>query len=160
MEISKPNINHIPEIIALAKETWQATYSSIISQEQIEFMLAKFYNEKLIQDQMKNAIHHFLICSEHTDLLGYSHCVEENGNYKLSKLYFYPSMQGKGLGKNLLLQIEHDAKLLGYNSIILNVNRNNPAFHFYSKMGFEIQEVVDIPLDKFWLNDYIMSKGI
>jgi hypothetical protein len=44
--------------------------------------------------------------------------------------------------------------------MLLNVNRNNPAIDFYKKMKYQIIETVDIPLDKFWLNDYIMKKDL
>ena len=50
--------------------------------------------------------------------------------------------------------------LLRFSTLELNVNRNNPAKDFYAKNGFKIVEEIDIPLDKFWLNDYVMTKNI
>lgn len=158
MEIVKPTLSDIPDIIKLAYTTWQQTYVSIISQEQIDFMLAKFYNENLIQSQLSDPRHYFLLARESDSLYGYAHCHEEEDYIKLSKLYIAPTAQGKGIGKKLLKAIESEMKLHFKNKLVLNVNRANPALHFYQKMGFEIIQTVDIPLDKFWLNDYIMEK--
>lgn len=160
MKIVKPSLSDVPHIINLAHTTWQHTYSRIISQEQIDFMLAKFYNENLIQSQLADPAHFFLLARESDILYGYSHCYEEKDYIKLSKLYIDPTAQGKGVGKRLLEAIEATMKLHDKSKLILNVNRANPALYFYKKMGFEITQTVDIPLDKFWLNDYVMEKII
>ena len=160
MEILKPSFNDIPAIISLATHTWHTTYSSIISKEQIEYMLQLFYNNELIASQFSDPSHFFLLAKEENQLLGYSHCYIDQDKLKLSKLYISPLAQGKGIGKKLLNQIEADMIQLNIHTLILNVNRNNPALHFYIKMGFEIIDTIDIPLDKFWLNDYVMQKTI
>lgn len=160
MEILKPSLNDIPAIISLATDTWHTTYSSIISKEQIEYMLQLFYNKELIASQLSDPTHFFLLAKEENQLLGYSHCYIEYDKLKLSKLYISPLAQGKGIGKQLLNRIEADMNELNISTLILNVNRNNPALNFYQKMGFEIIETVDIPLDKFWLNDFVMQKTI
>lgn len=158
MQILSPSHQDISAIIALAKQTWQATYSSIISQEQINYMLNLFYNATLIESQLANPSHYFLAVKEENELLGYAHCYEENSHFKLSKLYVIPSTHKKGVGKILIQAIEKEAILRGYDAVYLNVNRANPAYYFYLKMGYFVVETVDIPLEKFWLNDYIMKK--
>jgi diamine N-acetyltransferase len=152
----------IPNIISLARQTWQATYSSIISQEQIDFMLAKFYNETLLLEQLYDAQHYFYkaVDDEKNQLLGYSHCVQDGQTLKLSKLYILPEAQGKQIGKQLLDQVGQLALEQNCHTLQLNVNRNNPAYYFYLKMGFTVVDTVDIPLDKFVLNDYVMEKKI
>jgi ribosomal protein S18 acetylase RimI-like enzyme len=43
-------------------------------------------------------------------------------------------------------------------SVQLNVNRfNTESIAFYKKVGFQIIETIDIPLDKFLLEDYVMN---
>jgi hypothetical protein len=42
----------------------------------------------------------------------------------------------------------------------LNVNINNPAYHFYIKMDFTVRERIDIPYGKFMLNDFVMEKNL
>lgn len=160
MQIVNPDISDIEDIIQLAKTTWQHTYVSIISQEQIDFMLAKFYNQSLIQSQFIDSSHFFLLAKEEDCLLGYAHCYREEDHIKLSKLYIDPTAQGKGVGKRLMKAIEEEMNRMQITKLKLNVNRANPALNFYQKMGFEITQTVDIPLDKYWLNDYVMEKNI
>lgn len=150
----------VDDIIQLAKETWQETYQTIISQEQIDFMLAKFYNENLILEQIQHPQHHFLCAKENDVLLGYSHCYHQQDFIKLSKLYINPKAQKRGIGQMLLEEINQYALKQAISTIELNVNRHNPAYYFYLKMGFQVVETVDIPLDKFWLNDYVMQKKL
>ena len=163
MEIIKANETHIPAIIAIANITWQDTYKNIITQEQISYMLNLFYTQNTLRSQMQDPLHHFWVLLQHDEVLGYAHCIEDKNEatvFKLSKLYVLPQYQGKGIGKCLLFFIENECYELKKNIITLNVNRQNPAKDFYLKMGFEIVKEVDIPLDKYWLNDYIMEKKL
>lgn len=84
----------------------------------------------------------------------------ENLVYKLQKLYVLPTEQGKGTGKMLLAEVTNLAKQAKWKVLELNVNRKNPAFNFYKKLGFEIYQTVDIPYKHFVLNDYVMRKSI
>jgi hypothetical protein len=38
----------------------------------------------------------------------------------------------------------------------LNVNRFNPAQHFYKKLGFKIIGEEDVPIGQYFMNDYVM----
>lgn len=161
--IQKASKDDISSIISIAKITWNATYKTIISQEQIDYMLHLFYSEKTIMEQMQNPANHFWGFKEEGKLSGYAHCVEDNNDkqlIKLSKLYVLPETQRQGIGKSLMSYLENECKALDKNVITLNVNRHNPAKDFYLKLGYEIVEEVDIPLDKFWLNDYVMEKRV
>ena len=160
MEISFAHPQDIPKLIALAQTTWHATYSSIISKEQIEYMFDLFYSEHVITEQMANPNHRFWKVEEQGELLGYAHCYPEGDAFKLSKLYILPNQQGKGIGQFILQAITKWMQQHHYSRMILNVNRHNPAYHFYVKMGFQVIEEVDIPLAHFWLNDYVMQKII
>ena len=160
MEILKPTLNDISEIIQLAHTTWNETYISIISKEQIDFMLNKFYNHDLIHSQLIDPNHTFFKAEENNKLQGYLHAYKESDYVKLSKLYILPHCQGKSVGKKLLHALEMEMKENNQNKLVLNVNRANPALNFYKKMGFAITATVDIPLDKYWLNDYVMEKEI
>jgi N-acetylglutamate synthase-like GNAT family acetyltransferase len=160
LKIEKATTHHIHEIISLAKLTWQASYLSIITQEQIDYMLELFYHPTILQEQMQMPTHHFHIGQEHQQILGYTHTIEEHSILKLSKLYVLPNTQSKGIGKALLNNVVLLAKELQIKVIELNVNRANKAKEFYLSQGFQILKEVDIPLDKFWLNDYVMHKEI
>jgi ribosomal protein S18 acetylase RimI-like enzyme len=84
----------------------------------------------------------------------------EPKTYKLHKLYLLPESQGKNVGSHLITEIEKKSKNKEAEYLILNVNRNNSAYHFYLKKGYTVRETVDIPFAEFVLNDYVMEKKL
>ena len=78
----------------------------------------------------------------------------------MSKLYVLPTAHKQGLGKQLLQEAEQEARRQQLKGIRLNVNRYNPAYQFYLHLGFVVEETIDIPLDKYMLNDYVMFKPL
>ena len=149
----------IPIINRLAVETWWPTYSNVISHEQISFMLENMYSEDALLQQMNEGMEFLLIKDENEPVAFAGHCEEEEC-YKLHKIYLLPQTQGKGLGRKIIEHVSDIARQKGFSSLELNVNRNNPAFEFYRKLGFEVYKTVDIPYYDFVLNDYVMRKAL
>ena len=152
----------IPLISELAEKTWWPSYSQIISDEQISFMLQDMYSTESLLEQMKSGIE-FLMAERENIGIGfaaYSLVDSDNQVYKLHKLYVLPSEQGLGTGKKLIDQVADSAKLKGGKTLELNVNRGNPAQHFYKKTGFDIYQTADINYHHFVLNDYVMRKEL
>ncbi len=162
MEIIDASEQDIPVIHELAEKIWWPTYRSILSEEQIAFMLEKMYSKIALEQQMKAEVKFLLVRrdSENVAFAGYSIDYENEPLLKIHKIYVLPSEQGKGTGKNLIEYISHLAIELKIPEVELNVNRANPALGFYQRMGFEIKETVDIPYYQFVLNDYVMRKKI
>lgn len=160
-EIKKAEIINIPEIVNIAYQTWFPTYKNIISQEQIDFMFGEMYTPESIYKQIDFLGHHFYILYEDEIAQGFASISEmiheSTPTYKIHKLYLLPETQGKGYGKCLLNFIEKEYAEKA-KCIILNVNINNPAYHFYLKMNYKVRERVDIPFGAFMLNDYVMEK--
>lgn len=51
-------------------------------------------------------------------------------------------------------------KSRGATSLQLNVNRQNPAQHFYKKLGFLVIKEEDIDIGSgFFMNDFVMEKN-
>lgn len=160
MEFRKATLTDIRAIRDLVDITWPASYSSIISKEQIQRMLEVLYHPELLKKQIQDPAHHIILLENNQLLIGYAHGFVEGDHMKLSKIYFLPEFQGKGYGRILLQHMENRAIQQGICRMTLNVNRQNPAFHFYQKMGYKILEEVDIPFESFWLNDYILQKNL
>lgn len=163
ISIVKADTLHIPEIVHIAYETWFPTYKNVISQEQIDFMFGEMYTPEAIYKQMDFLGHQFYIAYEEATPVGFasvSEMVHESpSTYKIHKLYFLPSTHGKGYGSAMLNYLEKEyAEKATF--LILNVNINNPAYHFYLKMNFTVRERIDIPFGEFMLNDYVMEKKL
>jgi diamine N-acetyltransferase len=160
MKIRVATVTDIPSITKLAEEIWWPTYTEVISNEQIAFMLQEMYSAEALKHQMENG-HHFLVLEVDGEDKGFaSYSLQENKTYKLQKLYLHPDQQGKGAGKFLITEVEEKVKSHSGEVLILNVNRGNKAKIFYEKMGYQILEELDIPYHHFVLNDYIMGKNL
>ena len=161
--IRKADISDAETICLIAEKTWWVTYSPILEKEQIEFMLREIYSLEKIKAQIKNDSQTYLLLEEERRAVafaGYSPRDENPDIYKLHKLYCLPETQGKGYGKILINEVAQRALDAGKYTLDLNVNRHNKAKSFYEKMGFTIAYEEDIPIGKYWMNDYVMRKEL
>ena len=146
----------------LAYAIWTEVYSTIISAEQIEYMLDTRYNIQSLKKQMKDG-QQFFIAKDGTENVGYAAVAPTNNpeRFKLEKLYVVPDIHKKGIGKMLLEAVEHFTKEHKGKVIELQVNRQNNAVRFYQKMQFEIEKEVDVSIGEgYYMNDYIMIKSL
>jgi diamine N-acetyltransferase len=145
-------------INSLAAQTWWHTYQSFISKEQLDFMFNKMYSEEGLIEQLETG-HVFLLAEFDGQVIGFvSYVIADERRVKIPKLYIHPSAQGMGVGAALVEAVAGKALEQSRDILQLNVNRENKAQHFYAKLGFEIVATVDIPYDKFILNDYVLEK--
>ncbi len=152
--------SHIPEIQKLAFITWNETYTDILSKEQLDFMLDEIYNFESLKKQINEGqdFYGYLIDEK---MVGFASISRYNDtDHKLNKIYLLKEYQGTGIGSKMLIFIENLCKFKGCKNLILNVNKHNPTKSFYEKLGFQVKEEVDIPIGKYWMNDYVMIKTI
>ena len=158
IRILKRDELHLVQEIAYA--TWPSTFSDILSVEQIEYMLNWMYNNQQLVENLDKG-HEFYGFFENDKILGFLEVeasVQASTALKIHKLYVLPSLQGSGIGRQLILQAITCAKVHINNSVILNVNRYNKAVSFYQKIGFSILKEENIEIGKgFLMEDYIMS---
>jgi len=156
-------VEDVETIRQLADAIWRPAYGPILSQEQLDFMLAEIYSTEKITSQITQGEQAYLLLMENDTPIAFAAYSprEENADvYKLHKLYCLPSTQGKGYGKLLINKVCADVLAAGKNMLDLNVNRYNPAKHFYEKMGFAVIYEEDIPIGPYWMNDYVMRKQL
>lgn len=148
----------IPLIRDLSLKVWPQTYATILSSEQIAYMLEMMYSERSLAQQMKEK-HDFLIVSDGNEPIGFaSYSLVEPGTYKLHKIYILPQIQGKGAGKFVIRELLGAIARKGGLRLQLNVNRNNKARDFYEKMGFKVIREEDIDIGNgYFMNDYVME---
>lgn len=145
----------------LAHKTWPEAYGSILSNQQLNYMLDLFYSANALQKQMEDG-QHFFIALENELPIGFaSWQLKSPFLARLQKLYVLPSFQGKNTGLALLNKVVNEAKLSGAGKLELNVNRFNPALSFYKKQGFVIDSIEDIDIGNgYFMNDYVMSRSL
>lgn len=151
----------IPIIQELSKIVWPITFASILSQDQIAYMMEMMYSTEALIKQMEEDDHHYiLIKDEDEKFLGYlsfQHFAETSYT-KIHKIYILPDQQGKGVGKTLINYVISEALKQNSKALKLNVNRYNKALGFYERIGFSIAQTEDINIGNgFLMEDYVMS---
>lgn len=149
-------------VAALARIVWQATYPGIISQEQIDTMLAARYCDAALREYLTAADRWFDVAVVEGSIAGFCACEIYKGEYKLDKIYVDPAQQRSGLGGSLISRAEARGRKLGRDTLILAVNKKNAkAIAAYHKHGFTVRESVCINLGNgFFMDDYIMQKQL
>ena len=144
----------------LAQQIWPVTYKDLLPPDQLAYMLDLFYSPPALRRQMLEDRHSFLIVEEENEPIGFASWspVDEEGVWKLHKLYVLPGKQGKGLGMAMLGYIMDAIRPLDAKSLRLNVKRDNKARYFYERAGFSITGEEDIPIGRnYFLRDYVME---
>jgi ribosomal protein S18 acetylase RimI-like enzyme len=156
IQLHKAQSQDIPIITSLACKIWKGYYPAIISHEQIDYMLDKFYSTSSLEDQMRDGQDFYLINSNEISV-GYLSVEQQNqGDYFLNKFYIDPIEHRKNIGENSFLELLD--LIPDMNTIRLTVNRSNfKSINFYFKLGFIIEEVKDFDIgNNYFMNDFIM----
>jgi ribosomal protein S18 acetylase RimI-like enzyme len=160
MQILKVTTKEQLQVVAdLANAIWPVAYATILSKEQLHYMLDKFYNLEALQKQLENEQVFYLAQNENQEFVGFVayeiNC--EPNKTKIHKIYVLPETQGIGIGKQLFNLVKNKAQENQQTAIFLNVNKYNNAQKFYQKLGFTItkEEVIDIG-NGYVMDDYVM----
>jgi ribosomal protein S18 acetylase RimI-like enzyme len=161
MQIIKVTTKDQLQVVAdLAKKIWPVTYATILSKEQLHYMLDRFYNLKALQKQLESGQVFYLAQNENQEFVGFvSYEINCKPNKtKIHKIYVLPETQGTGIGKQLFDLVKTKAQENQQTAIFLNVNKYNNAQKFYQKLGFAItkEEVIDIG-NGYVMDDYVME---
>ena len=159
LSITKAIATDIPLIRQLTFSIWPQTYSSVISKEQIDYMLEMMYNPATLQKQIEEDGYTFIIVYDDTEPVAFASYNEtEPQLWKLNKIYILPSQQGKGTGKFIINYIVDEIKTKHAKALQLQVNRQNKAKGFYENLGFKIIKTADFDIGNgFFMNDYVME---
>ena len=152
----------IEPLRTLARTVWQATYSTLISQAQIDYMLANRYGATLIRAQLADSDHAWRLARWANNPIGFAHARLEGDICKLDKLYIHPDFQRRGVGQALLNEIKTFAVNQRATKLYLQVNRgNHAAIVAYQRYGFTIREarVFDIG-SGFVMDDFVMEASL
>lgn len=154
----------VPAIAKLADFIWRAHYPSIITMEQIDYMLAKMYSLETLREEIRARgirYERLLADGEFAGFASYGP-TEQAEVFKLHKLYLHPQFHRRGFGSLLLQHCEREFRQLGATRLMLTVNkRNSKAIAAYQRNGFAVTESVVVDIGGgFFMDDYVMSKNL
>jgi diamine N-acetyltransferase len=144
-------------IFELAERIWNIHYPGIITQGQIDYMLARNYSADAVRKQMSEGQNYTIILLDHVPVGYYSVSQISEQSFYLNKLYVDIYLHRKGIGAVALAHmLANDCK--GYTELSLQVNRRNAkAINFYFRAGFTIDRVEDFDIGGgYSMDDFIM----
>ena len=147
----------------LAEKIWPSAYGTILSEEQLSYMLNWMYSIETLEKSFDKG-NEFYCAFHNNHEVGFFELEFSNeypNTVKLQKIYVLPSEQKNGLGTKLLQFGLIQSKNKGAKRIILQVNRANKAVQFYLKNNFCIISEEDFPIgNDYYMNDYVMEKTL
>ena len=137
-------------IASLARRSWYESYSGIISQEQIDYMLNQRFRLASLRIELRSDASQYWLAKREGDAVGYGSLrleCDERG-FKIQQIYVCLSEQGTGLGRALL-------------GVMIANRRNVKAIRFYERGGFLNvgTKVTDIGRG-FVMDDFVMEKNL
>lgn len=146
----------------MAAKVWPQTYTPILGEEQVQYMLGRFYAPAALAMQM--VTDEFIICHDDNGPVAFSSFAPlgDNGTWKLHKLYIVQDQQRRGTGSFMIEHITSYLTAKSAKQLILNVNRyNQKAINFYHKQGFTTLREEDIDIGNgYFMNDYVLGKEL
>lgn len=134
------SLSDIPRIRAIAERSWEEAYKSILSSEQIVYMLEMMYSDEQLERHFAASKYRYVLFRNgggEMGFMGFEYDYEPETT-KLHRLYLLPESQGQGVGKAGLDFLKKQVARYGNRKIILNVNKKNKALAFYRSQGFEV----------------------
>ncbi|MBX7146466.1 MAG: GNAT family N-acetyltransferase [Alphaproteobacteria bacterium] len=158
IHIKSIKADELNDIIDLARLIWPVSYAHILTQEQINNMLDRIYSLENLKKEMRSG-HIFFIAILDTQKVGYVSAYQEESIVWLKKLYILPTLQGQGIGKQLInVIIKAFPKS---QEIRLLVNRDNlHAQQFYLRQHFIKIDEIPVKMGDFNFVDFVFSKKI
>ncbi|MBR6044864.1 MAG: GNAT family N-acetyltransferase [Ruminococcus sp.] len=144
----------------LAAEIWREHFLSIITPEQIEFMLEQFQSFEAMKRQIQSEDYEYYGFFADGVQQGYFAVADHgDGTLFLSKLYLRKEVRGRGYASQMFEEVKRIGHSRGLSSVWLTVNRHNDgSIAVYRHWGMEVirDQVTDIG-DGFVMDDHVFS---
>lgn len=155
----------VKNISALAETIWFEYFPSIISVQQIEYMLDKFLSEKAITEQMARGTEYYIVKKDREFIGFVAMNVEVSGNKRklfLSKFYLEKIHRGNGYATSMFEFVKRQAADKKCECIFLTVNKyNSRAIDVYYHWGFRKLDDLVMDIGKgYVMDDYLMAVNV
>ena len=126
-------------ISSCAEKIWNEYYISILSKEQIDYMIDKFQSVEHMKLQISKEGYEYYKIADGEALCGYMGIKNEGDRLFLSKLYILKECRKKGISSIVLSFLKEYLRKNSLKNIYLTVNKNNlNSIEVYKHFGFKI----------------------
>ena len=149
-------------VVSLAQIIWNEWFPSIISQEQINYMVEKFQSMPAIDEAIREKGYEYFLMILGDTPIGYMGVAPDDGALLLSKLYLMKPFRGQRRSNLFFDRAEEVAKEKGFSKVRLFVNRHNyNSIRVYLRKGYRIVEEIKTDIGEgFICDDFLMEKEI
>jgi ribosomal protein S18 acetylase RimI-like enzyme len=158
MNIVTASYSDFEKLEQLASFIWRESYTELLGENQVEYMLGRFQNAAAFSRQISEG-YIYRVVYDGDEMIGYTASVLQGERIFLSKLYLKKSYHGQGIGRIMLedvISLYPEAR-----AIFLTVNKNNPVYEIYRHLGFETIEAVCTDIGEgYFMDDYVMQRNL
>ena len=149
-------------VVSLAQIIWNEWFPSIISQEQVNYMVEKFQSMPAIDEAITEKGYEYFLMILGDTPIGYMGVAPDDGALLLSKLYLMKPFRGQRRSNLFFDKAEEVAKEKGFTKVRLFVNRHNyNSVRVYLRKGFRIVDEVKTDIGEgFICDDFLMEKDL
>ena len=164
-------LKDVPALSFIAKKTFYDTFTGTCTAEDMSDFLERFYNEKMLSEEVANNNFQYFFAELEGIIVGYIlfsdgeiSFAEINGStaLELKRLYVLNEYHGKGIAHDIMKFFLDYASAQGYDNAFLGVWEHNlKAQKFYHKHGFILSSHThDFPIGNTPQTDIYMWKSI
>lgn len=142
-------------LFTLMKEIYPLAYSHFWNDDGNWYVNSQYSKENILKElSQENAEYYFILFKD--EIIGNFRIIwddklsnlSEEKQLKLHRIYLHPKIQGKGIGKQLMIWLEEIAKQKDYKIIWLDAMDAQPqAFQFYKNFGYNYHSHVFLPFN-------------
>lgn len=149
------------ELAVLSNEIWHECFPGIISEEQINYMVARFQSYEAMNRQLESEGYQYFFINHEGRNVGYTGYVlkPDERQMFLSKLYLRADCRGQGVASAVIDRLAEICRENPLEKIRLTVNiHNDRAIAVYLHKGFVIayDQKADIG-NGFFMDDHVME---
>lgn len=149
-------------VSSIAEDVWPKTFRSILSEEQIRYMMNMMYSKPTLERELSEGVR-FDVLFINGSPAGYvSFSAEPGKTAKLHKVYLLQQYHGQGIGQLMLNHAADRCRESGCVAVKLNVNKQNVrAQKAYRRNGYAVVASEKNPIGNgFFMDDFVMERKL
>lgn len=153
----------VDAIQRVARTTWHAAYDDLLGEALVDQVLEEWYEDDAIEAGITHDAQDFFVAVRDDEVVGYAHVGPHPPRrvHQLYRLYVHPDEWRRGIGRQLLAEVEQalfERDVQRYEAQVLADNEIGIAF--YESTGFERVDRSEREMAGESVTEYVFGKRI